>query len=317
MKILISHPGFSDFHNYFKNQSEHAIILHRNFDLNSTFFRICRFFRILNILEKRNTLRLVKIYNNYNVDKVVVIKGCTINYELLDKHDVHYVIYLWDSIKNIYNGGRYINISSLVLTFDLKDSLQYKFKYLPLFHFRSEHFDDNEHTKRSIISIYGSYSRERVRVLNNIICKQQVNVPLAYVITISFFTFFKEWILGGQDFLSLWKYTTFKELPRERIQELLTHSLATLDIANLNQSGMTTRTFEALSYSTKLITNNMTTYDFCLENNIPVLLHNYENGLDIKDLDLFLDKAMALDKEFFIKYSINNFLNNIINYKAS
>jgi hypothetical protein len=317
MKVLISHPGFSNFHKYFKNQSEHEIFLHRNFDLNSTFFRICRLFRILNFLEKRNTLRLIKIYNIYNVDKVIVIKGCTINYELLDKHAVHYVIYVWDSIKNIYNGGRYINIPSLVLTFDLKEALQYKFKYLPLFHFRSEHFDNNEHAKRSIISMYGSYSRERVRVLNNIFSKQQVNVPLAYVITISYFTFFKELILGGQNFLSLWKYTTFKKLPRERIEDLLTHSLATLDIANLNQSGMTTRTFEALSYSTKLITNNRATYDFCLENNIPVLLHNYENGLDIKDLDLFLNKTMALDGEFIIKYSINNFLNNIINYKAN
>jgi hypothetical protein len=317
MKVLISHTGFSDFHKYFKNQSEHVIILHRNFDLNSTFFRISRLFGILNFLEKRNTLRLIKIYNNYNVDKVVVIKGCTINYELLDKHAVHYVIYLWDSIKNIYNGGRYINIPSLVLTFDLNDALQYEFKYLPLFHFRSEHFEDIEHAKRSIISMYGSYSRERVRVLNSIFTKQQVNVPLAYVITISYFTFFKELILGGQNFFSLWKYTTFKKLPRERIQELLTHSMATLDIANLNQSGMTSRTFEALSYSTKLITNNKTTYDFCLDNNIPVLLHNYENGLDIKDLDLFLNKTMTLDKEFFIKYSINKFLNNIINYKAN
>jgi hypothetical protein len=153
--------------------------------------------------------------------------------------------------------------------------------------------------------------------LNSIFTKQQVNVPLAYVITISYFTFFKELILGGQNFFSLWKYTTFKKLPREQIQELLTHSMATLDIANLNQSGMTSRTFEALSYSTKLITNNKTTYDFCLDNNIPVLLHNYENGLDIKDLDLFLNKTMTLDKEFFIKYSINNFLNNIINYKAN
>jgi hypothetical protein len=315
MKILISHPGFSNFHYFFKEQAEQEIFLHRNFDLNSTIFRICRLFKLLKVLEIFNTLQLIKMYKKNKVDRVIIIKGCTIDYDLLGKYSVDYTIYVWDSIENIYNGGRYINIPSLVLTFDLKDALQYKFKYLPLFHFRGTEFVEKAKITREIISMYGTYSFERALILDLLNSRNLINIPIEHHLTISISHFFREFFLMRRPFRILWKYSTFKKLHRSKIEDLLYRSLATLDIVNERQSGMTTRTIESLSYRTKLITNNITTFNFCKDNNLIIFfLDTKTMKFDKQKLIEFLSLDLQINEDFLKSYSIDSFINNIINH---
>ena len=315
MKILISHPGFSNFHLHFKNQSNHEVYLHRNYDLNSNIFRFFRFFNILNILEKINTYHLYKKYINNNIDVLIVIKGCTINYDLLDLYSVNYTIYLWDSIVNIYNGERYKEKSQNVISFDLNDSLAFNFKYLPLFHFRGTKVFENNIKSRDIISIFGTYSFERASFLDLLNTDNMINLPLEYHLTISISQFLREYFLLKRPIKILWKYSTFKKLNRSKIEDMLNRSLATLDIANENQSGMTTRTFEALSHNTKLATNNLTTFNFCKDKMFNVFfLDTKASKFDKQEFIEFLSKDLVADQDFLKTYSIENFLNNIISH---
>jgi hypothetical protein len=315
MKVLISHPGFSNFDIFFKKQSNHEIYLHRNYDINSSIFRIFRVLNILNFLEKINTYKLYKKYVNNNIDVLIVIKGCTINYDILDFYSVNYKISLWDSIVNIYNGERYKEKSQNVLSFDLNDSLAFNFKYLPLFHFRGSKVFENNKKSREIISMYGTYSFERACFLDLLNTESLINLPLEYHLTISISHFLREYFLLKRPIRILWKYSTFKKLNRCKIEDMLNRSLATLDIANENQSGMTTRTFEALSHNTKLATNNLTTFNFCKDKNFNVFfLKTKTTKFDkLKFID-FLSKDLVDDQDFLKTYSIENFLNNIINH---
>ncbi len=313
MKVLISHPGFSNFHLFFKEQSSHQIYLHRNYDVNSNVFRIFRVLNFLKILEKINTFKLYKKYVNYNIDVLIVIKGCTINYDILDFYSVNYKIYLWDSIINIYNGERYKKKSKSVLSFDLNDSLNYNFKYLPLFHFRGSKIVEKRKDAREIISMYGTYSYERVILLDQLNSDSTINLAIEYYLTISFSHFLREYFLLRRPIRILWKYSKFKKLKRSKIDDMLCRSLATLDIANENQTGMTTRTLEALSFSTKLITNNMITFKFCKENNFNVFFLDNKN-LKFNKLKFieFLSYDLSIDEDFIKRYSIDTFINNII-----
>ncbi len=316
MKVLISHPGFSNFHLFFKKQSNHEIYLHRNYDLNSNVFRFFRVLNILNILEKINTYNLYKKYANNNIDILIVIKGCTVNYDILDLHSVNYKIYLWDSIVNIYNGKRYIKKSQYVVSFDLNDSLDYNFKYLPLFHFRGSKVVEKMNNSREIISMYGTYSYERAKVLDFLKYDSTINFPLEYHLTISISHFLREFLLLRRSIRLLWKYSTFKKLNRSKIEDMLNRSLATLDIANEKQSGMTTRTFEALSHSTKLVTNNITTFNFCKEKNFTVFFFDTKTmKFDKKSFIEFLSLDFETSQDFLKTYSIENYLNNIINHE--
>jgi len=67
----------------------------------------------------------------------------------------------------------------------------------------------------------------------------------------------------------------------------------------VNQSGMTTRTFEAISLSTKLITNNLTTYNLCKEYNYPYMFNNFQKGLPVEGFDSFIKQDFEVSQEFF------------------
>ena len=318
-KIIISEPGFSNFAKYFSNQCNEEVILHRNFDINTIIFRIFRIIGFINVLEYINTYTLIKKYKLHKCSKLIVFKGCTIDYEMLDKKEINYTIYLWDSIKNIYNGPRYSKMNSKVMTFDIQDSLDYNFFYLPLFHFRGDNILDDNFTSiknqfRDKVSLYGSYSEDRVRLLNVISLNNQENIKLHYILTISPLIFMREIILRKQSITLLWKYTSFRKLTRKRINDLLRTSVYTIDLANPNQTGMTSRTFEALSFSTKIVTNNKTTIQFCESMNIPVLYADFNLGLDENSISLFKKESFSIPNDFIIEFSINSFLKKILKY---
>jgi hypothetical protein len=78
---------------------------------------------------------------------------------------------------------------------------------------------------------------------------------------------------------------------------------------------MTTRTFEALSFSTKLITNNITTFNFCNDNNFIVFfLDNKSMNLNNQELKEFLSCDFETNEFFFKTYCIENFINTIIHH---
>ena len=312
LKVLISDPGFSNFSSFFKSQSNHDIVIHRNFDFNSLTYRIALFLKMSPLLIYLNSFYLIFKSKLYRADKIIIIKGSSINFDLLKRCDIIYKVYLWDSIKNLKNGLDFVNSPNNVFSFDIEDCKQYKFKYLPLFHFRGE---NPKFLKKNInncrakkISMYGSFSIDRVNFLKN----NNSNNNFDYFLTISFFDFLKHIISKSISFKALWKYTTFKHLSRKKIEFFLNSYPFTLDISNKNQFGITTRTFEALSYSTSIISNNINTYKLYSEIGLKVVLINDNDNFDFSTLEFQTENNNILGYEKLNKYSIKNFLNNLI-----
>jgi len=271
---------------------------------------------LIPLLEYLNTQTLLWKYHHYHCSRIIIMKGCTIKFDDGNLSKIGFTIYLWDSIRNIYHGDRYIQLNDRVLTFDVHDANHYHFQYLPLFHFRGLFNEAKSlNSDKDAISLYGNYSRDRLRITNKIVNGNNKGINFRYHISIALFTFLKELILGNQSILLLWKYTTFTKLNKKKIDLILSASTVTLDVANPKQSGMTLRTFEALSHSVKLITNNQTTVRFCSDQGIPVRFSKFENGIDIDDLVTFLDEKYFISAVFINQYCIENFIKNILNHQ--
>ena len=234
-KLLISDPGFSNFSSFFKTHSNHNIFIHRNFDFNSLLFRFFLFLKISNLFILFNTFYLILKSKIYKVDKVIIIKGSSINFNILDNFSIIYIVYLWDSINNLRNGSTFVNNPKNVFSFDSSDCENFKFKYVPLFHIRAK---NPKIIERKIISsnlkkvsMYGSFSVDRVIFLS----KNNLNNNIDFFITISFIDFIKTVLLTNISFKKLFKYTTFKKLSRKKIEFLLTNYLFTFDLSNTKQ----------------------------------------------------------------------------------
>lgn len=87
-----------------------------------------------------------------------------------------------------------------------------------------------------------------------------------------------------------------------------------VDVVNPVHNGLSFRTFEALYYKKKLITNNTTikNYDFYHPNNIFVW-----NGQDLAGLKEFLATPfVSLSKKILEKYSFSNWINNLLDHSS-
>ena len=84
-----------------------------------------------------------------------------------------------------------------------------------------------------------------------------------------------------------------------------------VDVVNPVHNGLSFRTFEALYYQKKLITNNSTVqyYDFYHPNNILIW-----DGQNLDELKNFLASPLVkIDDQVIKKYSFNNWIENILN----
>ena len=280
--------------------------------MNSFIIRFSRLIKATNIFCKLNSYSLVLRSLLLKPDLVIIVKGFSINYELLEKYKISYSIYLWDSIENLFrNGGYYVNNASKVQSFDPDDCKKYGFQYLPLFHFRDADLSDLRCnvSKPYNFSIYGNYAPKRIDVL-----LKNEGLEIDHFITMPIVTFLIELFRFRIPPKILFKYIRIIPLKRKKIESLLSNSDFTIDIADANQSGMTMRTIEAMSHSTGLITNNLRSYEFFKLHGIPVILDSFDD-CDLQKITVsFEDVKIDKLKESIIEYSIDSFIKKIIKY---
>ena len=103
------------------------------------------------------------------------------------------------------------------------------------------------------------------------------------------------------------KYSYKKPISYLSILEIISTSLAILEVLQENQSGLTLRALESLFFSKKLITNNsqIIDFDFYHKENIFILDQD-----DINNLPSFINSNYyPVDKEIIDKYDFNNWIN--------
>ncbi|SUW63094.1 Uncharacterised protein [Buttiauxella agrestis] len=203
-----------------------------------------------------------------NISDVIIIKGTCITPSFIEqlrskKNDINIVCYSWDSISNIKTFISLAEKADKSFTFDLKDSVDYKLNYLPLFYVDHAVCVDISDASDSTITnnifdytFIGSYHGDRIRVLSKFLSKKPNSKSFIKIYFQSYLQYLfylatdsslrscsKEWI-------------TFKPLSRVELEAKVECSEAIIDIHHSGQTGLTMRTWETLHAGHRLITTN-------------------------------------------------------------
>lgn len=234
--------------------------------------------------------------NNNEYSTLFVIKGKLFTNSLITKlnqnknfKNVFKIMYQWDSDSSS-NYSNLITYFDKVLTFDPKDSVNFRIDYLPLF--CSQKVKSNLKTNYDMLVI-SSYTKER-----NILIKKIIYNKLFHSLRFKIFIY--------QPFLSYiktfiknenlpFKYVSFSKISMKKYFDELSKTKAVLDISHSYQSGLSMRTIETLGNDKKLFTNNK-----------QILNENFYNNLQIK---VFENINEIFDKKFI--ENSHNYKNNI------
>jgi hypothetical protein len=202
-----------------------------------------------------------------NISDVIIVKGTCITPSFVDylrrkNKNINIVCYSWDSISNIKTFTSLAKVCDRSFTFDLKDSIDYKLTYLPLFYVAPD--DDIDSTLESDslstpkinYTFVGSYHGDRIRVLSKFLLKK-INVKAFVKIYFQSYLQYIFYFLLDSSLRSCPKnWITFKALSRDELENKVKCSESIIDIHHSGQTGLTMRTWETLHAGHHLITTN-------------------------------------------------------------
>lgn len=229
--------------------------------------------------------------------------------------DSKFILYMWDSVKNVKGIEKKWNFFDKVYSFDRMDCQRYKekgIKFLPLFY-----KDEYRNQGRNIQEVYdfsfiGTAHGDRAKIVKNLKekfekCGRRVFIhlysphPLVYIFNKIF----------NKDYRGIkMSDISFNMLPEKKVIKIYMQSKSVLDIENINQTGLTIRTLEVLGLKRKLITTNsdIINYDFFQKENI-FIMDRKQSDIDI---DFFEGNYHEISKEVYEKYSISGWIKNIL-----
>lgn len=255
-----------------------------------------------------------EIYNHdfENVHKIFVIRGETLNSNIVEKFFKKYekskkVYYLWDSIVNTPSYSSIYKYFDKVYSFDYLDSKEKNhLEYLPLFY---PNILKNKNKKiKYDVSFVGSAHGDRLEVLAK--CMKlfsKLNVEFHYYIYISQIQKINYILKKDPNYFLLRNFIHTTPLSYESVQDIFNNSKAILDINNVNQSGLTIRTFETLISNKQMITTNKYIKEHDFYSNKSILIIDRDDI--IIDKKFFSKKINYSDLE---KYSISSWIKEIL-----
>ncbi len=214
----------------------------------------------------------------HNYDYILIVKG-----EMVKKNTIELfrksfpkaklILYLWDSVQYVKRIDRMFRFYDRVLSFDPNDCDSYNLVFRPLF------CDiPAEETKAAIandICFFGTMYKDRFAIIS-----EMKRICISNNIAYNFFCFLPGSFMKIYYFFANKGFRRFDKKmlsmsfkTREEITKMIASSKIVLDINDINQNGLTIRTFEALLSGKKIITTNqeIKKYDFFNDNNICVV----------------------------------------------
>lgn len=262
------------------------------------------------------TKRKAELLEKYHIDYLENIAK-NIDYSLIIRPDFYSektikmlkekatlsVAYQWDGLGRFPLAKRYIELFDRFFVFDVRDIEEYP-NCLPTTNF---YFDDLikeniSETEKSIFFV-GTYMSNRIKEIKSIseffekrFYKSKIYLHVS-----------KKFNIPKKSYIN---YTQKSFSFKENLINLQKSDII-LDFKNDIHYGLSFRTFEAIGYSKKLISNNnlVKAYDFYNPRNIFVLEGDYE-----MELEKFVKEPyQKLPKEIVEKYSFTNWLKYILN----
>ena len=258
---------------------------------------------------------LLKNFSAPKYDKILVINGQTISYELLSRLRVEnpnaeLILYMWDSIKNRPNVLKNISLFDKALSFDKQSVKEFGFKHRPLFFspgFKpSLNLDFSYH-----LSFIGTAHSDRYDVID----KVKKNLPpdlncYWYIYLQAKWVYQVYRLTKPAHHKSKLEEFKFEPLHKNEVQLKFSQSFAILDIEHPNQTGLTMRTIEAFGAHKKLITTNYGIKDYELynPNNICIIDRKKPNIPS----SFFNEPFVAPRPDLYQSYSIRGWINEIL-----
>lgn len=266
-----------------------------------------------------NVLPIIK---NIHFSKVLIIGSMAFSYHPDDiktirdlNKDAEFIVYQWDSEKNI---PYFLNIqqyANRIYTFDKSDSKKNsKHIFLPLFYssvFESADLGDKSNAVYDC-SYIGTAHPKKLAEINLISTDLKDIMPNQFIYHYmpSKFKFFYHKLLAPEYKKAKLGDFEYDKLSRNEIVDIMKKSFCILDAPQAGQTGLTIRTIECLGAKRKLITTNadIKNYDFYDERNVLV----YDGKIDVNN-PFFTQPYAELSDEIYKKYSLGSWLNTLLN----
>lgn len=221
------------------------------------------------INKKLEKIPLIKL------DILLVIGGQELYKENIDYLNKKYltakkILYLWDNIERVKNFKEIRNMFDKIFSFDMYDCKKYLLKYRPTFYSKRLEILEKDNLNENInLFFIGIYRKNRLNFLKDLY-KENNYIYLYYPRL--FFYLLK--FLRKDEFKNISsKYINFKNISKEKYNELFMKAKYIIDIPEENQSGLTQRVLDALYLKKKIITTqkNIKEEKFYNKNNILVI----------------------------------------------
>lgn len=308
--IITTHSfGYIDYLAIKLNAAENVDLVYINID-SIPFSYKNKFSRIGNAFRKAFSLPSLKEINRTDYikeqlsknsfDQILVIRPDKISKSALlylKERSSKLVCYLFDGIDNFKNQKKTLKYFDIVYSYDKKDVEKYNFAFL------TNYIYDDKIEEKPITNLafnISSYDKRFPFLENLANYLNEINVAFRFIVKKDK-PIFHDLIEFSDCYLSI-----------PEVKNILSESLALVDLQKKNQSGLSFRVFEALGYSKKLITNNqdIVTYDFYNPNNIFVITEeNYQIPKDF-----FEGKYVEIAPEILKKYSINSWISEVFKF---
>jgi hypothetical protein len=252
-------------------------------------------------------------FREKHVDIIFVIKGEGLSsnfckYLRNQYSNAEFILYLWDSIKNIKQIESKTEYFDRIYSFDSIDCLANKnFEYRPLF-FIKKYLKGELNYDRKKIFFVGTLNGDRLGVVKNVVRNLNPEINFEYWLYVRsnieyfFLKTFRLKLLNLDRFIRV-------PLGANEIQTKFEESNAVLDIEHRNQNGLTMRTFEVLASGKKLITTNRFIANESFYNSLNILIIDRDNPqISSKFLE---QRNIEISKDFINKYSLEGWIKDI------
>lgn len=254
--------------------------------------------------------------NNY--DYILIVKCDMISEYVLSRmrkqfqHST-FILYLFDSLKNIKYIEKKIRYFDKAYSFDRFDCLKNSaLTFRPLYF--SDDFKQCEIQEENTYDVcfIGTIHSDRFKIIKNLIEQSEklgfTFYTFNYLQSKSIFLLYK--IFKPEFWRANKKMFSFHKMNMSEISNIVKHSKIILDIQHPNQVGLTQRTIEMIGMNKKIITTNpdIRNYDFYDENNILVIDRDHPTF----EKNFFNTEYMPIKNEIYERYYLRNWILEVL-----
>lgn len=228
----------------------------------------------------------------------------------LKKKTKNLIAYQWDGLDRYAGAKELISLFDRFFLFDIDDYKKYK-KIFPNVFFTSNFYFEVHKTaklpnKKKKVFFIGSFIESR---MDEIIYLTKIFSDLNLELDVNLLYFNNNTPLKYQnsDINFINENITYLE-----VLEKIRDADIILDFIDTIHGGLSLRTFEALNFSKKLITNNKIVMDYDFYNIDNILVWNQQIDKDLIENFISVD-YVKIDEKIVNKYSFSNWIKNILN----